>query len=117
MELKIIINGQEQVYKGMSKKSCILKCLENNAALSDCFFANKGIITAIEAGRDINKKEAESAFAECAEGLHFEWVIPNGGTRENAGRKSKGYKMVSIRMTEDEKEKVKEFLKQLRGQF
>lgn len=117
MELKIVINGQEQVYKGISKKSCILKCLENNAALSDCFFANEGIIAAISAGRDINKKEAEAAFTECAEGLHFEWVIPNGGTRENAGRKSKGYKMVSIRMTEDEKEQVKEFLKKLRGQI
>lgn len=117
MELKIIINGQEQVYKGMSKKSCILKCLENNAALSDCFFANKGIIAAIEAGRDINKKEAEAAFAECVEDLRFEWIIPNGGTRENAGRKSKGYKMVSIRMTEDEKEKVKEFLRLLRHQI
>lgn len=26
--------------------------------------------------------------------IPFEWVIPNGGARENAGRKSKGYKMV-----------------------
>ena len=31
MELKIVIDGQVQGYKGKSKKSCILKCLEKNA--------------------------------------------------------------------------------------
>lgn len=37
-----------------------------------------------------------------------------GGKREGAGRKPMGYKMVSIRMTEEEKVLVKEYLKQLR---
>lgn len=37
-----------------------------------------------------------------------------GGIRANGGRKSKGYKMVSIRMTEEEKFKVKDFLAEIR---
>ena len=50
--------------------------------------------------------------------MYFKELVkrkPKGGTREGAGRKSKGYKMVSIRMTEEEKIKVKEFLKKLRS--
>lgn len=39
----------------------------------------------------------------------------HGGKREGAGRKSKGYKMVSIRMTEEEKELVKRYLQELRS--
>lgn len=118
MELKIVIDGQVQGYKGKSKKSCILKCLEKNANLSERFFANKALLPALEMDRDFNKHEVETAFNEsaAAEGLQFEWVIPNGGDRKNAGRKSQGYKMVSIRMTEDEKIKVKAFLKTLRSQ-
>lgn len=39
----------------------------------------------------------------------------HGGKREGAGRPSKGYKMVSIRMTEEEKILVKQYLEELRS--
>lgn len=39
-----------------------------------------------------------------------------GGKRDGAGRPSKGYKIVSIRMTEEEKMMVKEFLNKIREQ-
>lgn len=43
-------------------------------------------------------------------------ISKRGGKRPNAGRKPMGYKMVSIRMTEDEKIAVKEFLKERRNE-
>ena len=39
----------------------------------------------------------------------------HGGKRDGAGRPSKGYKMVSIRMTDEEKELVKKYLEELRS--
>lgn len=39
----------------------------------------------------------------------------HGGKREGAGRKAKGYKMVSIRMTDEEKVLVKKYLEELRS--
>lgn len=38
----------------------------------------------------------------------------HGGKREGAGRPSKGYKLVSIRMTDEEKILVKKYLEELR---
>ena len=38
----------------------------------------------------------------------------HGGKRDGAGRPSKGYKMVSIRMTLEEKELVKNYLNNIR---
>ena len=61
-----------------------------------------------------------SSFATILKLLHkgLNAPIPNVklSTKESSSHKSKGYKMVSIRMTEEENIAVKKFLAQLRNQ-
>lgn len=48
------------------------------------------------------------------EDLNVDVTSERGGKREGSGRKNMGYKMVSIRMTEEEKFAVKKFLEEYR---
>jgi hypothetical protein len=57
--------------------------------------------------------EDENVFVEMNPSL-LKPQYSHKGVRLAGGRKPKGYKMVSIRMTEEEKVKVKEFLAQIR---
>jgi hypothetical protein len=65
-----------------------------------------------KAGDGLKGKEAESAYRAAQNHLQPTW----GGHREGAGRPATGaMPSRTIRMTDDEYAKVKEFLKQIRS--
>lgn len=118
MKLKINMNGVVKEYSGVrQKKDCILMCLEDNQELSEMFFKSPVLQPALEANRDLDKQEVLQAFDEITAqmGYTVEWFGQMGGARQNSGPKSKGMKMVSMRMSDDEQVKVRAFLKELRS--